>query len=363
MSTKKVYRAIGLMSGTSLDGIDAALIETDGYGSVKPLCFVEHPYTNDIRDELRACLGMRCRGEQIMKTERLLTLEHAQAVKDLLKKAKLSPADIDVVGFHGQTILHDPAKRFSLQIGDCDLLARETDMDVVGNFRAADIEAGGQGAPLLPLYHQALAQAGSLPNPLVVLNIGGVSNVTYIDGDTLIAFDTGPGNALIDDFISERTPAPFDKGGAVAGAGTVNQDLITQWMKNPYFSKAAPKSLDRNEWDVSAVETMPFGDGTATLSAFTVAAIVKGASLLPGKAKQWLVTGGGRYNKFIMDGLRAQLGVPVDSVETVGWNGNTLEAEGFAYLAVRSLLGEPLSMPGTTGVSAPQTGGVLHKVA
>ena len=353
----KIYRAIGLMSGTSLDGVDAALLETDGFGHVKPLGFYTAAYEPADREKIRACLGRRGYDSEVREAERVLTLKHAEAVKAL--KAE----NVDVIGFHGQTILHDPDNRFTLQIGDGDLLARETGIDVISDFRSNDVKAGGQGAPFLPLYHRALAQG--LERPLAVLNIGGVANVTWIGAgeEDILAFDTGPGNALVDDFVRHHTGQNFDTGGALARSGNIGRDILENWMKHPYFKKRAPKSLDRDGWDVSLAMNLSMEDGAATLTAFTAEAIIKGADLFPARARQFLVTGGGRHNRYLMDLLRAGLNVPVMAVEHVGWNGDALEAEGFGYLAVRSLLGEKLSLPRTTGVPKPQTGGRLHQAS
>ncbi len=370
MSEKKVYRSIGLMSGTSLDGIDAAMIETDGYSFVKPLGFVSIPYEQALRDQIRACFGTQdVNNVRLTKVERALTLKHAQAVRALVKDVGCALDDVDVIGFHGQTIHHDPKKGMTLQIGDGALLACELGVDVVHDFRSADIAAGGQGAPLIPLYHLARIEALDLPRPIAVLNIGGIANVTYIGAagigeareSEVIAFDTGPGNALLDDFIYTRQNKRFDEGGVLAKSGTVEEALVETWMAMPYFTLPVPKSLDRNEWDVSAADYLSDEDGAATLAAFSVEAIVHGASLLPKEPQMWLVCGGGRHNRYFIDYLQLGLMMPVKPVEDVGWNGDAIEAEGFAYLAVRSILGEALSLPMTTGVPGPQSGGVLSK--
>jgi anhydro-N-acetylmuramic acid kinase len=348
----KIFKAIGLMSGTSLDGVDAALLETDGYGYVEPLGFVSLPYDRETRDKLRACLGARVKGDmRLREASQLLTLRHIEAVKKLRAKA-------DVIGFHGQTITHDPANKFTLQIGDAEMLARETGMDVVSDFRSADVLAGGQGAPFLPLYHRARVQAAKLAQPVAVLNLGGVGNVTYINSDEILAFDTGPGNALIDDFVSEVVGADFDKDGKIAAAGNADQNIVQKLLAHDFFKTKPPKSLDRNAWDINAVKGMAAEHGAATLASFTVQAVKKALEYLPAKPKEWLVTGGGRHNKFIMRELVKALEAPVKPVEDKGWNGDAMEAEGFAYLAVRSLLKEPLSLPTTTGVPKPITGGV-----
>lgn len=353
MEEQKVYRAIGLMSGTSLDGVDIALLETDGQGTVKPLRSGFYPYDSAVRTVVKAGFGQADIDPQ---AQDLITQAHIAAVADFGEAA-------DVVGFHGQTVFHDPDNSVTLQIGDGQALADACGMDVVCDFRKQDVAAGGQGAPFLPLYHRARALDSGLALPVAVLNIGGVSNVTWIGSagmDDILAFDCGPGNALLDDFVTARTGAAFDAGGALAAGGHADDDLLARWMAHPFFDAPAPKSLDRDAWDVSAVEALSDADGAATLAAFSVAAIVEGSALFPAPPTAWYVTGGGRHNAHMMALLAAALAAPVQSVEALGWGGDSMEAEGFAYLAVRSLLGLPLSVPGTTGAPAPIKGGVLH---
>jgi anhydro-N-acetylmuramic acid kinase len=350
------------MSGTSLDGIDAALIRTDGHDFVEREGFVSIPYSDELRAALKGCLG-RSKDEdgEIVHVENEMTAAHAEAVRALLKKEKLKPKDIDIIGFHGQTIFHDPDNRFTWQIGDGAILAALTGIDVVNNFRAADIAAGGQGAPFLPLYHRALVNHARVEKPVAILNIGGVANVTYIDDGEIMAFDTGPGNALLDDWVRRHTGHGYDESGALAAKGRVDEILVTSWLAHPYFQKSPPKSLDRDAWDIARLEGEHVEDGAATLSAFTVIAVKQALTHLPQPPKNWYVTGGGRHNPVFMTGLAQALQAPVHPVEKLGWNGDALEAEGFAWLAVRSLLGEPLSLPSTTGVPRPLAGGILHK--
>lgn len=345
------------MSGTSLDGIDAALIETDGWSYVRPGLATTVVYEKDFRERLRRLLD----GEgKVAQIERELTLLHAEAVRRLLDYAGLPRERVEVLGFHGQTILHAPARRRTWQIGDGGLLARATRIPVVNDFRSADVAAGGQGAPFAPLYHAALS--AELPRPLAVLNLGGVGNVTWIgEGEgNLLAFDTGPANALIDDWVARRGKTGFDEGGRLAKAGKVDTEALQRLLDHPYFAAPAPKSLDRNAFDPAPVESLALEDGAATLTAFTVESVARALSLLPAPPRRWLVTGGGRHNPVLMDSLASRLEVAVEPVEAVGWNGDALEAQAFAYLAVRSLEGWPLSLPGTTGVAEPITGGIYH---
>jgi len=368
MSEHKVYRAIGLMSGTSVDGVDAALIETDGKALVKPLESLSMPYDERVKEKIRKSLGLRDRGHaDAAEAERIVTLRHAASVVEIMAKARLEADSVDIIGFHGQTLLHVPEEQVTLQIGDGQTLARQMNIDVVNDFRSADVKAGGQGAPFLPLYHAARARAEGLlekaGGSIAILNVGGVANVTWIgEGEEdLTAFDTGPGNALMDDYMFSKTGQAYDKDGAFAAKGQVDQSIVDCWMALPYFAMPLPKSLDRNSWDVSAVDYLEPQDALATLAQFTVESVVLAERLLPEKPKLWMVTGGGRHNVHLMKKLSESLKGSVRNIDDFGWNGDAVEAEGFAYLAVRSLLGLPLSLPGTTGVPKPQTGGVLHK--
>lgn len=352
----KPVRALGLMSGTSLDGIDAALIVTDGETVSETGAWATTPYAPALRDRLRAALGAAAPPADLARD---LTDIHAAAVDDLLLKSGLSASDIDVIGFHGHTVWHDPAHRVTRQIGDGARLASLTGIDVVDDFRSADVAAGGQGAPFAPLYHRALAEA--LERPLAVLNLGGVGNVTWIGaGGDAIAFDTGPANALIDDWVAERTGEPFDRDGRLAAAGHVDRDILAALLDNGYFGKTPPKSLDRLDFSGATVAGCSVEDGAATLTAFTVEAVRRALPHLPQPPRRWLVTGGGRHNPTLMGWLAEALAVPVEPVERCGWNGDALEAQAFAFLAVRSLRGLPLSLPSTTGVPAPMTGGRFH---
>ncbi len=353
--------ALGLMSGTSLDGIDAALIETDGWSFARPGLATTVAYETEFRDRLRALLD----GEgKVAQIERELTLLHAEAVRRLLDYADVRPEQIDVIGFHGQTIFHDPARRQTWQIGDGGLLARATRIPVVNDFRSADVAAGGQGAPLAPLFHAVLS--AELPRPLAVLNLGGVGNVTWIGPneaagqDNLLAFDTGPANALLDDWVSRHCAQAFDLDGRLAKAGQVSQEALAALLSHDYFAAPPPKSLDRNSFDVTPVQRLSLEDGAATLTAFTVEAVARALPWLPQAPRRWLVTGGGRRNPALMEALAVRLGAAVEPVEAVGWNGDALEAQAFGYLAVRALEGWPLSLPGTTGVGEPMTGGRYH---
>ena len=349
--------AIGLMSGTSGDGIDAALLKTDGTRIVETGPGIGEAYDPAFRTRLKSAYGS---WDPPAGLERELTERHAAAVQRLIGQAGMNPGEIGVVGFHGQTILHEPERHRTRQIGDGALLAKLTGIPVVNDFRSADMAAGGEGAPFAPVYHRALA--GGLEKPVAVLNIGGVSNVTWIgDGDALIAFDTGPGNALIDDWALRHTGEPVDRDGALAKSGRVDEAAVAKFLENPYFNRSAPKSLDRDAFKGFSLSDVGAADGAATLTAITAASIAASVAQLPLPPKRWLVCGGGRHNPVLMAALRARLGA-VDPIEAVGWDGDLIEAQAFAFMAVRALNGLPLSFPGTTGVKQPTPGGVLHRV-
>lgn len=368
MTAFRAVWTIGLMSGTSCDGIDAALLKTDGetVSEFGPTLGV--PYDEGFRARLRSCLGGQ---GPIAEVERELTERHGAAVKQLLGKAGMAARDVAYLGFHGQTVLHAPIERRTWQIGEGSLLARITGIPVVNEFRTADVAAGGQGAPFVPAFHRALAIG--LEKPLAVLNIGGVANVTWIGahgigvGGEMLAFDTGPGNAMIDDWALKHVGKPVDLHGALAQAGRVDEAAVARFLAHRFFGLPAPKSLDRDDFRAFVLTSVLGGlnaaDGAATLTAITAAAVAAARAHFPQPAVRWLVTGGGRLNPTLMAELGRRLNAPVDPVEAVGWNGDALEAQAFAYLAVRSVRGLPLSFPTTTGVPRPMTGGKLHRPA
>ena len=360
MSDRAAVTALGLMSGTSLDGIDAAILRTDGerIADVGPAETV--PYDPEFRNRLQGVLGRLDEDEATAQVERELTDLHARAVRTLLARADARMHDVGLIGFHGHTLAHLPARRITRQIGDGALLARLTGIAVVDNFRSRDVARGGEGAPLAPLFHAALVR--DLEKPLCVLNLGGVANVTYIaeNGD-IVAFDTGPGNALLDDWMARRVGTVYDAGGRLAASGRVDQDALKTLLQAPYFDRPPPKSLDRDAFRSGDLGGLTPADGAATLAAFTVEAVVRGARFLPRAVRRWLVCGGGRKNETLMRGLADALNVPVEPVEAVGWSGDAIEAQAFAFLAARSLYGLPISLPSTTGVERPLAGGTLHR--
>jgi anhydro-N-acetylmuramic acid kinase len=372
--------ALGLMSGTSMDGIDAALIRTDGLTIAEIGPALTRPYDGPTRAALGEAVAEATTDQAtIADVARAITDAHGAAVAALLAEWRAEDGGGDggdaipaVIGFHGHTLWHRPEEGKTCQIGDGARLAAAAGIPVIDDFRAADMAAGGQGAPFAPLYHAARLKGSGVGLPVAILNLGGVANVTWINGDGdgdegtaddggLLAFDTGPASALIDDWVREKTGRPFDEGGALAVSGQVDEDALARLMDDPYFAAPPPKSLDRRDFEPAPVAALNTVDGAATLCAFTAAAIGRASQFLPAAPKAWFATGGGRHNGTLMAAIGAALGTDIRPVEDLGWNGDGLEAEAFAFLAVRSLKGLPLSLPGTTGVAKPTTGGVLHR--
>lgn len=358
MTTLRLFKAIGLMSGTSMDGIDAAWVETDGHAHLRLGPHTHTPYPPGLRERL---LRLASSPPDVSPEEREVTELHCQAVQALCTKNNIDPATIDVVGFHGQTVKHNPREGVSRQLGDGRLMANTLGRLVVTQFRQNDMQHGGQGAPLAPAYHQALVHAHAVQEPVAILNIGGVSNVTLIAQELLHACDCGPGNALIDDWVSAHCGIPYDEDGRIAATGHINRQALDELLGDEYFRRQGPKSLDRNAFSTKPVQALSPADGAATLTAFTAAAIAAEARRLPCAPTQWIVVGGGRRNRHLLSELRNRLATPVRVAEDLHWIGEAIEAQAFGYLAVRSLLQLPLSWPGTTGVSHPVSGGVCWK--
>lgn len=361
-------RAIGLMSGTSMDAIDVAYVETDGADHVQPGPARSYPYTAEDRALLRAALKEAAmlvpdpakrdaRPGALAAAQSMVTIRHAEAVESFLAAEKLP--GVDLIGFHGQTVIHRPAERFTVQIGDGQALARRLGLKVVYDFRGADVADGGQGAPLVPIYHQALARGAGLAGPVIVVNIGGVANLTFIDGGDPIAFDTGPGNALIDDLMQRRAGMPIDEGGSIAAAGKIDFAVLAELLDHPYFDRAPPKSLDRNMFSAAPVDTLALPDAAATLAAFTAQSIVRGLAHLPNEPTLAILCGGGAHNLALRWDLMQRLPCGLILAEALGWSSDAMEAQAFAYLAVRRLKGLPITFPTTTGIRAPLPGGLI----
>ncbi len=362
-------KAIGMMSGTSMDGVDVALIETDGERILGFGPAGGRDYTEDERTVLREAVaqaaGLTDRDARpgiLARAERLVTEIHAEAVDAFLAANDISREAVDLVGFHGQTVLHRPDDGLTVQLGDGQLLADFIGMDVVYDFRASDMAAGGQGAPFVPIYHRALAQAANLPRPTVIVNIGGVANVTFIgEDDALLAFDTGPGNALIDDWMRLTMGEARDENGQLAAEGQADGRRLEALLADPYFLRKPPKSLDRNGFPLSVIDGLSPADGAATLTAFTAASLICGMAHFPQTPKIFVLSGGGTRNATLVGTLRKLLPGKIALAEDLGWDAGAIEAQAFAYLAVRSRLDLPISFPGTTGVPEPLTGGILAR--
>ena len=357
-------QALGAMSGTSLDGVDAAVVETDGRRILRFGDSAYRPYTEDERKLLRAALG-KWSGPEVHAAEDLVTRAHAELLSDF--------EDIDLIGFHGQTLAHEPRGKGTLQVGDGEGLAVALGVPVVWDFRSDDVAMGGEGAPLAPFFHFACAKYIGATAPLCFLNLGGVGNLTYVDPSfdgpevpgALLAFDTGPANAPIDDLVQARLGLPMDRDGALARQGVVETGALELFLAEPYFNRLPPKSLDRNDFSemIQLVQELNDADAVATLTGMSAAGVVQGMEHCPKPPARVLVTGGGRHNPVLMEMLRAALDCAVDPVEAVGLDGDMLEAQAFAYLAVRVTRGMPTSCPGTTGVKALVGGGTVSRVS
>jgi anhydro-N-acetylmuramic acid kinase len=359
--TGPLAAAIGVISGTSMDGIDVALIRSDGRSRVETGPGATFAYPPEVSAALRAVIA-----DPQQALERLETLEaavtdaHVAAIEAFMARFAIDRGAVALVGMHGQTVLHRPGERFTRQLCDGRRAAAALGLDVVNDFRAADVAAGGEGAPLVPLYHAAMS--AKLERPLMLLNWGGVGNVTYLGADgEIVAFDTGPANALIDDFMARRLGLSHDEGGALAAAGKVDEALVASFMRDAFFDRPPPKSLDRNHFHaiMQAVEPLSDADGAATLAAFTVEATAAATRHFAVSPARWLVCGGGRRNATLMAALAARLGARVEPIEAIGFDGDVVEAQCFAYLALRSRQALPLSLPTTTGVPRPMTGGAF----
>ncbi len=352
-------RALGLMSGTSMDGVDAAMIDTDGetISAFGPSAFI--PYTPEDREALRAALWKWPGAAGLDETEAMLRARHTAAI------ARFDAPDL--VGFHGQTLAHDPHGQGTHQLGRGDILARQTGLPVVWDFRTADVASGGEGAPLVPFYHFACARRIGATEPLAFLNLGGVGNVTWVDPaasapeapGALLAFDTGPGNALIDDFLQARAGRSFDEGGAIAAQGRADEAVLRDLGQHPYIARIPPKSLDRQDFHpfLDRVAHLSTEDGAATLTALTAACVALAARHFPRPVTRWLVCGGGRHNRTLLAALARMTNAVVEPCEAAGLDGDMLEAQAFAFLAVRVLRGLPTSGPSTTGTRLPVSGG------
>ncbi len=351
-----------------MDGIDIALVRTDGADIVERGPSASYSYPADFREKLAQANAIAARlsdhaklPDALRQVEQELTDRHAKAIEAFATSHNIALSALDVIGFHGQTVLHRPQAAFSVQLGDGHRLANHLGIDVVYDFRAADLAAGGQGAPFAPIYHRALA-ADLRDRPIAFLNVGGVANITWIGVDEhMLAFDCGPGNAMIDDWVQAKSRRTRDENGALALAGVVDDVALAILLNNDWFAAAPPKALDRDAFSSAPAAHLSLEDGAATFTAFTAATVAGGVQHMPAPPEMWVVCGGGRHNDAIMKELRARLSGQVVSAEAIDCDGDAIEAEAFAYMAVRSIAGLPLSFPDTTGAPSPQTGGILAR--
>ena len=362
-------RVLGFMTGTSLDAVDMAILETDGetisaFGPAGERKLTEATRDIMLQATRQALAWPRGAPDPAIFAEaaRAGAEEHFAAAEQFLKANDLAWTDIDLIGMHGQTVLHERPKDGvvgrTVQLGDAALLARQSGVPVAYDFRTADVAAGGEGAPLAPIYHLARAVASGLRAPLAVLNIGGVANVTFwTGGDEIAAFDTGPGNGMIDLLMQARGAGRFDDRGRYASVGKVNEGVLSGLLGHPYFTTPPPKSLDRFDFSLEPLEKLELEDAAATLVAFMAEAVRLGFEMMGATPTELIVCGGGRHNPEIMKALAGRLPCPVKTAEDHGWRGDSIEAEAFAYLAARTANGLPISFPKTTGVYAPMTGG------
>ncbi|MCT4655243.1 MAG: anhydro-N-acetylmuramic acid kinase [Cohaesibacter sp.] len=368
-----MFLALGMMSGTSCDGVDGALVWTDGESRFEPVVTGYRAYSPDEKELLAQALkdgaGLEDRSVRpgcLASAEQMVTDVHSALAKDLCAQLPDDWSKPHVIGFHGQTVWHDPAKGITVQLGSGEELAQQTSIPTVFDMRADDVAAGGQGAPLVPIFHKMLAEKAGFPLPCAFVNIGGVSNITWIGASgELTAFDSGPGNALIDDLVRAQTGKHMDKDAMIAQAGQVDFMALVGMMANPYLQQLAPKSLDRNAFDSSFVADLPLENAVATLTAFTSETICLGLEQMEQvkgeSAKCLIICGGGQHNPVMVSHLKGALECDVIRAQDQGLEADGMEAQAFAYMAVRHLQNLPLTFPGTTGVAEPMTGGVLFR--
>ena len=368
---KKLITSIGLMSGTSSDGIDASIIKSDGENKVHFIGNHFLPYEKRVKSKIRnlkekinLILDLKKNILEIDDLEKEITLLHAGIVNLIIEKFELNKSEIDLIGFHGHTIFHNFKDKKTKQIGDARLLSQLTGLNVVYNFRKNDIKNGGQGAPLVPIFHKLLQIKLKLKRPLVFLNIGGISNLTHLNKDKKItSFDSGPGNFLIDKILQLKSndKIQFDKEGMIAFTGNVDKNILDSYLSDPYYKSLPPKSLDVNDFNLGLLMSLNLKDSVATLSELTSLTIINALNFFSSKPVQIILCGGGRKNKYISERIKKLSNIATNNIDTYKINGDFIESQAFAYLAIRSFLKKPISFPGTTGVVKPTTGGDIIK--
>jgi len=372
---KKVFTAIGLMSGTSMDGVDLSLIKSDGNNEFISIldnyCEFEEKLRENLvslRKKIHSLDDLNKHTEELNDLEREITLFHSKIIDEIIKNYD---GNIDLIGFHGQTIFHNPEKKISKQLGDGKLLSQLTKKIVINNFRDEDLKNGGQGAPLTPIFHKLISgiinQKYSIDFPINFINIGGITNMTQITKSNLYACDIGPGNCLIDEWIRKKSKKKFDENGSISSIGKINNLILNQAIDN-FSIKSYDQSLDVNDFDISFVRGLELEDGSATLNNFSAYLISKGIEYVIKKTKNaegiYLVCGGGRKNKKLIENIDKYLKdkkIQLKNIDAYGFNGDFIESQAFGYLAIRSYLQLPISFPETTRCKNPTTGGALNK--
>ena len=368
---KNLIISIGLMSGTSSDGIDASIIKSDGENKVDFIGNYFLPYGEKVRSKIRtlkkkitSILDLEINRSEIDNLEREITLLHVKIVNLIIEKSGLNKTEIDLIGFHGHTIFHSFKDKKTKQIGDGRLLSHLTGLDVIYNFRANDMNNGGHGAPLAPVFHELLKTKLKLETPLVFLNIGGISNLTYLHKNKeTISFDSGPGNILIDKIIQLKSnnKIQFDKNGLIAFTGNVDKNILDIYLRNPYYNSLPPKSLDINDFTLDSLGSLNLRDSVTTLSELSSLTIVNAFNFFSSKPVEIILCGGGRKNKYISERIKKLSNIATNNIDNYKINGDFIESQAFAFLAIRSFLKKPISFPGTTGVAVPTTGGDFIK--
>jgi len=363
--------SIGLMSGTSCDGIDASIIKSDGENEVHFIGNQFLPYDEKIKLKIRSLkekinliIDLEKNQLEINSLEKEITFLHAKIVNLVIEKYEIDKSKINIVGFHGHTIFHSFKQKKTKQIGDGKLLAQLNNLNVVNNFRENDINNGGQGAPLVPIFHKLLQIKLKLKIPLLFVNIGGISNLTYLGNDKkIVSFDTGPGNFLMDKILQlkSKNKFQFDKDGTIAFTGSVDKNILDSYLNDPYYDSLPPKSLDVNDFNLSPVRGLSLEDSVATLSELTSLTIVNALNFFNTKPKKIILCGGGRKNKYIFERIKKLSNISTNNIDEYKINGDFIESQAFAYLAIRSFLKKPISFPSTTGVERPTTGGDFIK--
>ena len=368
---KKIITSIGLMSGTSSDGIDASVIRSDGEAELDLVGDFFFPYEEKtmiqirkLKEKINTVSDLELYKKEIACLEKEITFLHSKAINLLVKRLEKKKLEIDLVGFHGHTIFHSFNNKKTKQLGDGKSLSESTGLNVIYDFRNNDLQHGGQGAPLAPIFHKLLQKKLELKTPIVFINIGGISNLTYLDeNNEMISFDSGPGNFLIDKLLQLQSNGKiqYDENGKIAFKGSVDKNILDAYLDDPYYDSSPPKSLDVNDFTLGPVRGLSIENSITTLSELTALTIVNSLSFFLNKPKKIILCGGGRKNKYLCERIKKISNILTLNIDEYKINGDFIESQAFAYLAIRSFLKKTISFPKTTGVSKPMTGGELVK--